>query len=292
MAALTVSLMLVGWLAAVPANAALKAGVARASITPLEAGIPTQLGGYGERAGKPAEGIHDTLYAKAALFDFEGKIAALVTLDVCHLPKALVEESLKKASIPGLNYENVMMVASHTHAGLEGMSMDPRNVANNPHIGIFNQDILDFASDRVAQALREAQAALRPVTVGAGAVTLPGYNRNRRHDGAPTDEDMTAVRFDTEDGKPYIVLVNYTAHGTFAVPETMQISAEWAGAMQRTVEELLGPGATCMYTNGPEGDVAPAKGQGGSRIEMWENYGRHIGNIATHLAQAITTRPV
>ena len=36
--------------------AALKAGVARASINPMEDKIPTPLGGYGAREGKPAQG--------------------------------------------------------------------------------------------------------------------------------------------------------------------------------------------------------------------------------------------
>lgn len=274
------------------AQAGLLAGVARASITPLEANIPTQLGGYGERAGKPAEGVHDTLYAKAAVFDMDGRRAAVVTLDVCHLPKALVEESLKKAQIPGLSFENVMMVSSHSHAGLEGMSMDPRNVAGNPHIGIYKPEILAFVSDRVSGALKEAGGKLQPVTVGAGSVALPGYNHNRRHEGDPTDEDMTIARFNTQDGKPLIALVNYTAHGTIMTAEIMHVSGGWSGVMQRTVEELLGDGVTCMYTNGPEGDVAPENYQGGSRWEMAERYGKHIGNAATNLARAIGTRPV
>ena len=279
-------------LLAASAQAQFQAGVARASITPLEEGIETQLGGYGDRAGKPAEGVHDTIYGKAAVFAFDGKKCALLTLDVCHLPRAVVDETIEKAAIPELTYETVMMVASHSHAGLEGMSMDPRNIANNPHIGIFKPEILNFVAARLAQALQEANAGLQPVTMGAGAVTVPGMNRNRRHEGDPTDEDMTVVRFDTTDGKPLIALVNYTAHGTIMTSDIMHVSGGWAGVMQRTVEDLLGSGVTCMYTNGPEGDVAPAGYTGGSRWEMAEQYGRRIGEKAATVAEAIGTKPV
>jgi hypothetical protein len=89
-----------------------------------------------------------------------------------------------------------------------------------------------------------------------------------------------------------VVLVNYAAHGTIMTPEIMQVSGGWPGVMQRTVEALLGEDVTCLYTNGAEGDVAPADYHGGSRWEMAENYGRRAGIAASKLAEAARTRPV
>lgn len=272
------------------ATEGLKAGVARVSITPLEAGLPTQLGGYGERAGKPAEGVHDTINAKAIVFEFGDQRAALVTLDICTMTRCLTEEAIATAAVPGLRYENVLMVATHSHAGTEGLSMERRNLANNPHIGLFDEKVLLFTRDRVAQALNEAAANLRPVTVGVGVQQIGGMNRNRRHDDGPTDETMTILRLDTADGKPYVVLVNYTAHPTISVPETMLISCDWPGFMERTVQDLV-PGVECVYTNGSEGDVAPRGYTGGSRYEMMENYGRKLGILVASLAGTIETKP-
>ena len=169
--------------------------------------------------------------------------------------------------------------------------MERRNQAGNPHIGLFDEKVLLFPRDRVAQALKEAAANLRPVQVGVGVQRVDGMNRNRRHDGDPTDEDMTILRLDTDDGKPYVVVVNYTAHPTISVPETMLISCDWPGFMARTVQDLV-PGAECVYTNGSEGDVAPRGYTGGSRYEMMENYGRKLGILAAALAKSIETQPV
>ena len=286
---ITFSVLLAGILAFMPnAHAELKAGVARVSITPLEVGLPTQLGGYGERNGKPAEGIHDTINAKAVVLDMDGERAAIVSLDICTMTRCLTEEAIAAANVPGLRYENVLMCATHSHAGTEGLSMERRNVANNTHIGLFDEKVLEFTRDRVAQALKEAAANLRPVKVGVGVQHLPGMNENRRHDGAATDEDMTVLRLDTLDGKPYAVLVNYTAHPTISVPETMLISCDWPGFMQRTVQDLV-PGAECIYFNGSEGDVRPGGYTGGSRYEMMENYGRKVGIIAAELAKSVKT---
>ena len=270
---------------ACPAFAGLKAGVATVSITPLEENLPTQLGGYGARNGQPATGIHDTIRAKALILESEGQKAALVTLDVCSVPLCLTEESLKKAAVPGLGVENARFIASHTHGGLEGFSIDRRNVAGNPHIGVFDEKILEFVSGRIATALLQAQANLQPVLAGSAKVEMPGMNRNRR--GAPyDDEDLTLLRLDRADGSPYVVFVNYTAHGTLISENEMLISGEWAGAMQRTVEALM-PGAICMYANGAEGDQSPAGAQGGSAYERVEDYGRRVAIIAAQLAGAV-----
>jgi len=274
-----------------PAMAQLQAGVARASITPLEEKIPTQLGGYGARAGQPAEGIHDTIYGKALVMEYGGRKSALITVDMCSVPLCVAEETLAKAGIDGLPLERVMVSASHSHVGLEGFALDRRNVAGNPHIGIFSEPMLNFVTDRLAKALREANAALQPVKAGAGAVTVPGMNRNRRGDPF-VDEQLTALRLDKPDGSPYVILVNYTAHGTIATEHEMLISGEWSGNMQRTVEALTGEGVTCMYANGAEGDISPQGARGGSRWEMAEDYGRRIGIQAWRLAKDIATSEV
>ena len=273
-------------------NAEFLAGAARVSITPLEADIPTQLGGYGERNGQPATGVHDTIYAKVIVMKSGDTLAALVGLDICTTPWSLVEDTLKKAALPGLSTENVLFSASHTHGGLEGMAMDRNNVLGNPHIGVYSEEMLNFVSDRVAGALKEAAARLEAVTAGTGVVRLAGMNRNRRHEGAPTDEDMTVLRLDRANGTALAVVVNYTAHGTIMTEKEMEVSGDWAGSMQRTLEDLIGGDVTCVYTNGSEGDVAPRGYTGGSRYEMAEQYGRRVAIAAEKLTGAIRTGPV
>jgi neutral ceramidase len=264
--------------------ATLKAGVAKVSINPMEEKLPTQLGGYGAREGKPAHGTLDTIYGKVIVFDWGGQRSAVVTVDMCSVPICLAEETLKKAGIEGLTIDRLLIVASHTHAGLEGYSLDRRNVANNPNIGIFSEPILNFVSDRLAKALKEANAVLQPVKAAAGAVSLPNMNRNRR-DGPCVDPGLTVLRLDKADGSPCAVLVNYTAHGTFVNEHDMLVSGEWAGSMQRTVEDLIGGGVTCLYANGAEGDIAPRGRSGGSNYEQAWNYGRQVGIAAARLAR-------
>lgn len=271
--------------------APVRAGVARVSINPMEAKLPTQLGGYGAREGKPATATLDTIFGKVIVFAAGEEKSAIITVDMCSVPICVAEESLKKAAIPGLTLDRLLIVASHTHTGLEGYSVDRRNVANNPHIGIFSEPVLDFLTDRLAQGLQEATAALQPVRAASGVVELPNANRNRRGN-KTVDPQITVLRLDRPDGSPGAVLVNYTAHGTFVDEHDMMVSAEWAGSMQRTVEDFLGGGAVCLYANGAEGDIAPLGRVGGSNYEQAWNYGRRVGLAAARLAQSLTSEPV
>ncbi len=282
--------LLTGWCMVAVAGASsappLKAGVARVSINPMEEHIPTQLGGYGDRNGKPATGTLDTIYGKVILLDVDGEKSAVITVDMCSVPICVAEETLKQAAVVGLTLDRLLIPASHTHAGLEGFSLDRRNVANNPHIGIFSEPLLHFVTGRLAKALREANAGLQPVKAASGTVNLPNMNRNRRGSRF-VDPQITVLRLDKMDGSPWAVLVNYTAHGTFVGAQDMLVSGEWAGSMQRTVEDLVGGGVTCLYANGAEGDISPQGRSGGSDYEQAWNYGRRVGIAAARLAKTL-----
>jgi hypothetical protein len=88
------------------------------------------------------------------------------------------------------------------------------------------------------------------------------------------------------------VLVNYTAHGTFVGAQDMLVSAEWAGSMQRTVEDLFGGGVVCLYANGAEGDISPQSRSGGSDYEQAWNYGRQVGIAAWRLAKDLRSENI
>jgi hypothetical protein len=270
----------------------LLAGTARTSINPLEENIPATLGGYGAREGKPAEGTLDTIFGKILLLEHAGEKTALISLDTCSTPICLAQETLAKANIPGLHLDRTLIMASHTHAGLEGFSLDRRNVANNPHIGVFSEPMLKFVTDRLAHALQQADLNLQPVLAASGVVPLPQRHRNRR-DTPFIDPHATILRLDhAQTREPIAILVNYAAHGTFVDETDMLISSEWPGSMQRTIEDLYGNNILCLYANGAEGDIAPQGRSGGSHYEQAQNYGRQIGIAIWQETRELTPIPV
>jgi len=73
----------------------IEANVAVIKLTPpLEMGYT--LGGYGARMSKPAEGIHDDIWAKALVLNDGDKKYAIITLDILGLPPNVKPQVVEK----------------------------------------------------------------------------------------------------------------------------------------------------------------------------------------------------
>ena len=274
--------------ATVSRAAELTAGVARVDLTPpLELQAP--LGGYGERMNRPAEGVHDRIFAKALVLAEGNQKFAIITVDIVGFPPTLKPELIERLG-GGWTTGQVMLLASHSHTSIEMNAINPLNTFAIPQLGVYNARVHAFVVERLLEVVRQAEKELLPVSVGTSTVAIEGWNRNRRG-GTVTDKDLTVTRIDTIAGRPLAVLVNFTAHPTFMSGEDMQFSGDWPGHLQRTIESLIGDGVTAMYYNGAEGDQAPAgrPDAGNSRWERAERYGRDLGIVAWKQWQGIKT---
>ncbi len=273
----------------IPVYAAdLSAGVARIDLTPpLE--MKFALGGYGARMSKPAEGIHDRIFAKALVLSDGAKKYAIVTLDVLALPPNVKPQVLQRLQGQGWSVENVMLLSSHTHSSLDLTALNDQNDLGIPQLGIFQPELLEFLVKSVAQVIQDAGRSLQVVKVGTASAIIPNMNRNRRGDKL-TDAELTVTRIDQAGGRPLAVLVNWTAHPTFVDENDMWVSAEWPGYLQRELEAWIGDGITAMYFNGAEGDQSPAGAVGASPYERIEDYGRKIAIEAHKLFSSIQSK--
>lgn len=255
----------------------LHAGVARVDLTPPLALKPT-LGGYSARMARPAEGVHDRVWAKA-LFLTDGKTKHVtVTADVLGFPHTFKPALMAKLKERNIGTDEVLLLASHSHNSLGIMDLNPDNVFGVPQIGVFNPKVLDHALAKIADAIEEASKRQAEVKLGTASRTLEGFARNRRGVGA-TLPLLTVTRLDrADDGKPFAVLVHWAAHPTFLGPKDMAFSGDWPGHLQRTLEALIGDGVVVMYLNGAQGDQSPTPRLRGnvSGHEQAEAYGRDL----------------
>ncbi|HEX3725885.1 MAG TPA: neutral/alkaline non-lysosomal ceramidase N-terminal domain-containing protein [Pirellulales bacterium] len=269
----------------------LSAGAARIDITPpLEMKGP--LGGYGERMNRPAEGVHDRIFAKALVIADGPKKFLLLTADIVGFPPPIKPALVERLATDGCTKGQIMLLPSHSHTSIEMNAINPANTFQVPQLGIYNPRVYDFVMERLVAVVRDASTRLVPVSIGTSSAIVEGWNRNRR--GTPVvDKELTVTRVDTTGGKPLAVLVNFTAHPTFMSGEDMLYSGDWPGHMQRTIESLVGQEVTAMYYNGAEGDQAPIsrRDAGNSRWERAECYGRDLGIVAWKQWQGTKAQP-
>ena len=271
--------------------ALIQAGVARIDITPpLSLNAP--LGGYGERMSKPAKGVHDRIFAKALCLTDGKRKFIVVTADMIGFPPTFKPEIVQELADSQFTLENLLLLPSHSHTSIEMNAFHPGNSYNIPQIGIYNRPVHQFLLDRFTSVIRASGEHLVPVRIGTSSQLIPGWNRNRRHQGGFTDDELTLTRIDTLDGKSLAVLVNFAAHPTFLGAEEMEFSGDWPGHLQRRLESLIGQQTTVMFYNGAEGDQAPvARSDSGSSVwEKGDRYGSDLAVTAWRIFSTTATK--
>ena len=233
----------------------LKVGIAKIEITPP---LGSQLTGYGD-APRPAEEIHDKLYATAIVFAQDNLKACHVTLDLCFVDNEDIETMQNISSqISGIPAHHINIGVIHTHSAPQTGTVD----------GWGNKDekYVETLIPKVAQAVKDAADRLVPVKVGiATTETQVGINRRSvqhyneygfrvsPYDDNPYDSTMTVVRFENT-SETIATLIHCSAHAT-AMGANRIISRDWPGIMIDRIESQTK--APAIFINGSYGDTGP-----------------------------------
>ena len=87
----------------------LKAGAARVDLTPPN-DLQASLGGYGERMSRPAEGVHDRVFAKALVVGIPGEATAELGLKI--KAEAIKATDARRVAVGGLADEWISYILS------------------------------------------------------------------------------------------------------------------------------------------------------------------------------------
>lgn len=278
--ALVVLALLMSAAVAAPAAGAILAGAARVDITPeLPGPAKVCLGGYGARMAKPAQGVHDPVYARALVLTDGKEKVCFLALDATQPPSLLKSDLLPKLKSLGIEARGLIVGASHSHSAPDNHSESGPLIS--AVFGAKNPYLYDKFLQGSLAAITQANAALRPAAVGCAAAQLADMNHNRRGEqgSKQVDPALTVLRVDDREGKPMAVLFNFTAHPTIMDYDNMLISAEWPGAAETTIEQAL-PGTVALYFNGAEGDQSPSADKYGKAYEAVAGFGKAIAEQA------------
>ncbi|CAA9537054.1 MAG: hypothetical protein AVDCRST_MAG85-4231 [uncultured Solirubrobacteraceae bacterium] len=252
------TILLVSGVVAVPAAGAapLKAGAAKADITPANGGNTL---GY-VRPDISVKGVHTRLMGRALVLDDGDTKFALLATDLAF---ALDKESLvARLKDLGYTHETILYTGTHTHSGPEQLA--------------------PWQVEQLAQAVRRADANRVPAKAAWGSGTVAAANRNRSieahlanfgfdlfygegyPENAPGGADSTrdlrlrVLRVERNDGTPLAAWMEFPVHVTTSTAAVDVWDADLAGASEHHLENDIGrDGFVALWSNGSSGDLMP-----------------------------------
>jgi len=206
------------------------------------------------------EGEQDLVRVKTMVIEVDGppaKLFALVSIDAVGLADTIVVNVVEQLEGTGLNRENIMFLATHTHSG-PGALTDKvfwQIVAAD----VLNNELFDHTVGNIVDSVGAALDDLQPAKLGIGVGYETEISANRRHDNAPVDTRVGVIKVVDENDEPIGVLFNFAVHGTCLGSGNMLRSADNMGYAERKLETELS-GAVALFANAAEGDVKPTGG--------------------------------
>lgn len=258
----------------------LQAGAAAVKITPSLTRT-VYIAGYENK--RVAESVHDDLWARALVLDDGKTRMAVVSLDLIGLSNQRVNRI--RQSIHTVPQDHVLISCTHVHSGPDTLGLWGPNVATSGIDPLYMARL----EDRIAAVVDRTVQSLRPVTLSAGTTIVPdGLVFNSRE--AIQDKELTALRFQAEDGQTVATVINYGGHPE--VNKGKAITSDYVGYVREAAEKRFG--GVAIFLNGALGGMVTPKVTGNTFEEM-ERVGRGIGQsavVALEKASPVTPGPV
>jgi neutral ceramidase len=221
----------------------LKAGFARVSITPqLGAAEDTPadgkfktipLAGYGARKGKPATGIHDSIFIKAVALKVKQKLVIFIGADLLIMPPNITDSVTLRLAKKGIPRDQLIFSATHSHSSLGAWG--PGFIAEQ-FGGKENKNLEKWLIQQISKAITSAITDLRPARIGTGCFDAGIYTRNRLvGDLGTKNSDFAFVEIE-QIGFKKAIIGSFSAHATTMGAGNMEISADYPGYWERKME--------------------------------------------------------
>ena len=242
--------------AAAATPGSLRVGAARIDITPASDPANPPTGKY----------EHERLYVRAIVLDNGSARAVLIGAD-----QGMLSELIWTAASKQIAHEvdcpvaNIIMSATHTHSGWGAGAPIPRGgpmAAPDP-----NQPPPPIVA-QIVDAVRQAKAKLQPARMGFGTgFSYLNVNRDaidpETHlwtqaanlDGS-SDKTVAVLKFESPTGEPVAAYIDYAMHPVNGYLAGF-ISADFAGATSRWVEQAYGDKMVAVFAQGASGDQNP-----------------------------------
>ena len=263
-------------------------GPLRAAVATRRLDIPVgiAMGGYlrtrpASDPGSPwakqfpaSQGVHSDPTVRVVVLTNGLTRVALIRLDTTIVSPTLRSRLISTLTAAG-ETANVFIYATHTHAGPARIMPPARlgSATGTDFVSLvmdhYDAEVETRMTSAISEAIIEAFAGLKPVSVGLATVEAGDFNNDRRCENDPVygrnfrDTALTVIRIDEVDEagtpvRPLTALLHFAMHGTVLGSDNTLQSTEAPGAFELYASDALGIPA--LYVQGAAGDVSPRGG--------------------------------
>jgi hypothetical protein len=245
-------------------------GVSQVDITP-KPGV--ELCGFAARM-QPSTGVLDPLFAKAVHLSCSGTELLWVHCDLIGFDRSIVQDFRDWAREEyGLNGSQVLLTATHTHAGPGTIHLRES--------GEFNLEYVKFLQEQMRESTRQAMARKEECRLSVVENNLDLAVDRRKTASSHTDPRVMALGFQRANGSFAAVVVNYPIHPVALGPANRLISADIPGQVALALAKQLPGNPVVLVTNGACGNLNPPERN--VRPEQVQQWGRRIASAVGDL---------
>jgi neutral ceramidase len=257
-----------------PTNDSLYAGFSKVSITPFlnsaEDNISegkfkqVSLAGFGARKGKPSTGVHDSIFVKAVALKAGNRKIVFVSADLLIMPPNITDSVVAQLSLKGIRRDQLFFSATHSHSSLGGWGS---GYVGELFAGRENTNLEKWLVIQIAESVIRSLSDLNPARIGSGSFNAGIYTRNRLIGDAGTKNDDFSFICIEQTGRRKAIIGSFSAHATTLGDENMEISADYPGYWERSIEKSTG--GIALFCAGSMGSQSPVgKGSGFEKPEF------------------------
>jgi hypothetical protein len=201
---------------------------------------------------------------------------------------ALAFCSMDTAALGGLLTARVLAKLAERGSGLDprGVWISPTGADTGRYRGImrgavqeavwgaFDEKVLDEAAGHAADAIAQAEKALKPARLRMGEAEVPEGHSPRSGGSITADSTLTALAVETLEGAPLAYLVNYAIYPLPGFGRAPVAQRGVPGALTDALRAKAGAETPVVFLNGAAGDVSPALSEGEAAL------GAHLAEVA------------
>ncbi len=208
----------------------IKIGWAKANLVP-----PTlqPLAGYGKRKGAIMDGVLDTTFVRAIVFDNGKQKAVYLAADLLIVPPEVSKYVKKNLPKIGFDWQEIFMTATHSHSSVGAWAP---GVVGNLFAGEYDETVVRFLGEQFIKAIQLANKNKITSKIGFKKIDIPEFVRNRLVAEKGIIEPGFRILKIKRDDSSTAVISSYSAHATCLGNVNHHISRDYPGRLVQLLE--------------------------------------------------------